>query len=248
MKKRDYTLEVCCGSIEDVITAVEAGADRIELCSALDAGGLTASYGTTKTALEIASDKTKIVNIIRPREGGFVYTNAEYQVAFNDAKTMLELGADGIVFGFLDENSDIDIAKTQEFVNLAGDKETCFHRAFDEVRDWREAIDQLVELGVDRILTSAQRSSVLNGLDTLKEMQEYANGRIQIMAGAGVVPEKIDEIIEISGVENIHGTFSKKVYVENKLRGELNNAASQNDLYSYKVVDKDLLNKIGKFG
>ena len=141
MKKRDYILEVCCGSIEDVITAVEAGADRIELCSALDAGGLTASYGTTKTALEIASGKTKIVNIIRPREGGFVYTNAEYQVALNDAKTMLELGADGIVFGFLDENSDIDIEKTQEFVNLAGNKETCFHRAFDETRDWRVAID-----------------------------------------------------------------------------------------------------------
>lgn len=244
MKKRNYTLEICCGSIEDVITAVEAGADRIELCSALDAGGLTASYGTTKTALETASGKTKIVNIIRPREGGFVYTNAEYQVALNDAKTMLELGADGIVFGFLDENSDIDIAKTQEFVNLADNKETCFHRAFDEVRDWRKAIDQLVELGVNRILTSAQRTSVLDGLDILKEMQEYSNGRIQIMAGAGVIPEKIDEIIKVSGVENIHGTFSKKVYVENKLRGELNRSSSQDNVYSYKVVDEDLLSKI----
>ena len=244
MKKRNYTLEVCCGSIEDLITAVEAGADRIELCSALDAGGLTASYGTTKTALKIESGKTKIVNIIRPREGGFVYTNAEYQVALNDAKTMLELGADGIVFGFLDENSDIDIAKTQEFVNLADNKETCFHRAFDEVRDWRKAIDQLVELGVNRILTSAQRTSVLDGLDILKEMQEYSNGRIQIMAGAGVIPEKIDEIIKVSGVENIHGTFSKKVYVENKLRGELSRSSSQDNVYSYKVVDKDLISKI----
>ena len=205
-------LEVCCGSADDVIQAHLAGADRAELCSDLFHGGLTPSAGS----LIVAKRETglPVVAMIRPREGGFRYTEAEYAVCLEDAETLLKLGADGLVFGFLLENGRIDLARTKRLVSLACDagREAVFHRAIDVVPDWREAVDQLAELGVTRILTSGQAPDVSEGTETVREMVEYARGRVQIMPGAGITRRNLARVVAETGASQVHVAASSVRY------------------------------------
>ena len=178
-------LEVCCGSADDVIQAKLGGADRAELCSDLFHGGLTPTVGS----LRVAKRETgmPIMAMIRPREGGFCYSEAEFAVCLEDGRTLLEAGADGLVFGFLREDGRVDEARTRQLTELAraAGKDAVFHRAIDVVPDWREALDLLAELGVTRVLTSGQEPDVSQGTATVREMIRYAAGRIQILPGAG---------------------------------------------------------------
>lgn len=197
-------LEVCCGSADDVIEAHKAGADRVELNSDLFHGGLTPTLGE----LIVAKRETgmKIMTMVRPREGGFCYTEAEFAVAVEDAKLLLQHGADGLVFGFLHQDGTLDRERTNVLTSLAleAGKEAVFHRAIDVVPDWREVLDELAALGVTRVLTSGQEPDVSLGTSTVREMIEYAAGRIQILPGAGITARNMDRIIAETGCSQIH--------------------------------------------
>ena len=197
-------LEVCCGSADDVIEAHRAGADRVELNSDLFHGGLTPTLGE----LLVAKRETgmRIMTMVRPREGGFCYTGAEFATAVEDAKLLLAHGADGLVFGFLHADGTLDEARTRTLAQLAqaAGKEAVFHRAIDVVPDWRAALDTLIDLGVTRVLTSGQEPDVSLGTGTVREMIAYAAGRIQILPGAGITARNMDRIIAETGCSQIH--------------------------------------------
>lgn len=197
-------LEVCCGSADDVIEAHRAGADRVELNSDLFHGGLTPTLGE----LIVAKRETgmKIIAMVRPREGGFCYTDAEFATAVEDAKLLLSHGADGLVFGFLHRDGTLDKERTRVLAQLAQEagKEAVFHRAIDVVPNWREALNALIELGVTRVLTSGQEPDVSLGTATVREMIEYAAGRIEILPGAGITARNMDRVIAETGCTQIH--------------------------------------------
>lgn len=205
-------VEVCCGSADDVIQAKLAGADRVELCSDLFHGGLTPTPGSFR----IAKRETglPIMTMIRPREGGFCYTEAEYAVCLEDARVLLDAGADGLVFGFLRADGRVDLERTRRLAELAleAGKEAVFHRAIDVVPDWRETIDQLAEISVTRVLTSGQEPDVSYGTDTVREMISYARGRIQIMPGAGITLRNTARIVRETGADQIHVAAYKSVF------------------------------------
>lgn len=202
MKK--ILVEVCCGSADDVIEAKKAGADRVELNSDLFHGGLTPTVGS----LLVAKRKTgmKIMTMIRPREGGFCYTEAEFAVAIEDAKQLLANGSDGLVFGFLHTDGTIDVKRTAILAKLAysAGKEAVFHRAIDVVPDWKQALDLLIDLNITRVLTSGQEADVSNGTETVREMIRYAAGRIQILPGAGITARNYQRIVAETGTDQIH--------------------------------------------
>ena len=197
-------LEVCCGSADDVIEAHRAGADRAELNSDLFHGGLTPTLGE----LIVAKRETgmPIMAMVRPREGGFCYTEAEFATAVEDAKLLLAHGADGLVFGFLHQDGTLDAERTRVLADLArrAGRESVFHRAIDVVPDWRTALDQLIELGVTRVLTSGQEPDVSLGTGTVREMIAYAAGRIQILPGAGITARNMERILSETGCTQIH--------------------------------------------
>ena len=205
-------LEVCCGSADDVIQAKLGGADRVELCSDLFHGGLTPTVGS----LRVAKRETglPVMTMIRPREGGFCYSEAEFAVCLEDARALLEAGSDGLVFGFLREDGRIDGERTRrltEFALSAG-RDAVFHRAIDVVPDWREALDLLAELGVTRVLTSGQEPDVSLGTETVREMIRYAAGRIEIMPGAGITLRNAQRIVAQTGADQIHVAAHRSVF------------------------------------
>ena len=198
------TVEVCCGSADDVIEAWKAGADRVELNSDLFHGGLTPTVGS----LRVAKRETElpVMTMIRPREGGFCYTEAEFAVCLEDARVLLENGADGLVFGFLHPDGTIDRERTKELTGIAraAGKDAVFHRAIDVVPDWRAALDTLIELGVTRVLTSGLAPDVSWGGAVVREMLAHAAGRIQILPGAGITPLSLERVLEETGADQIH--------------------------------------------
>ena len=200
MKK--YLLEVCCGSVEDVLEAERGGADRVELNSCLFHGGLTPSLGELITVKKLS--KLPIMTMVRPRQGGFCYTKAEYMTALADAEKLLENGADGLVFGFLKQDGSLDKERTKELARLAGDKTKVFHRAIDVADDWKKMLGELIDIGVDRVLTSGLAPDVFYGIDVIKEMVAFAAGRIQILPGAGVNLKNVDKIMEFTGCDQVH--------------------------------------------
>ncbi len=207
---RKTIIEVCCGSVDDVIQSKEAGADRVELNSNLFHGGLTPTVGSLITAKELTG--MKIMTMIRPREGGFNYTEAEFKTALKDAEILLKNGSDGLVFGFLHEDGTVDAERCRVIKDICGDRELVFHRAIDVVPDWKEAMDILCGIGVTRILTSGQEPSVYMGMSTIAEMVKYAAGRIQILPGAGVRLENVNEVIGKTGCSQVHVATFKNCY------------------------------------
>ena len=198
------TLEICCGSAEDAIEAYRAGADRVELNGDLFHGGLTPTIGS----LEVAKAETDfpIMTMVRPREGGFCYTETEFKVAVADAKALAANGSDGLVFGFLHPDGTIDIERSRVIAEIAQERglQTVFHRAIDVVPDWKEALDQLIELKITRVLTSGQCFDVSYAAGTIREMIAYAAGRIQILPGAGLNAYNIDRFIAETGTTQVH--------------------------------------------
>ncbi|MCP4613104.1 MAG: copper homeostasis protein CutC [Planctomycetes bacterium] len=195
-------IEVCCGSVDDAVEAAKGRADRIELNSSLFLGGLTPSLGSiieTKRRLNIP-----VMVMIRPRAGGFCYTQAEMAVMLKDAKLALEHDADGLVFGILTGDGSIDTNRCRQIIELAKGREVVFHRAFDVTPDPFEALDQLIALGFKRILTSGQQRSVPEGAELLKKLITRASDKIEILPGGGIRPHNIRTIIEQTGTNQVH--------------------------------------------
>ncbi len=203
-------IEVCCGSVDDAIQAERGGAGRVELNSSLFFGGLTPSLGSIiegKRRLSIP-----VMVMIRPRGGGFCYTEAEMAVMLNDAELAVEHGADGIVFGVLTQDGCIDMKRCRQIIELAQDKEAVFHRAFDVTTDPLEALDQLIELGFKRVLTSGQERTVPEGAKLIRKLIAHAAGRIEILPGGGIRPHNVQAIIEQTGTKQVHlSAFEQKV-------------------------------------
>ena len=195
--------EVCTGSYNKAVLADIKGADRIELCDNLLEDGTTPSYGTIKrTVLDVKAD---IMVIIRPRGGDFEYSKEEELIMIEDIKITKELNAYGVVIGAL-KDKEIDYEMVRNLVNLAKPMSTTFHMAFDEIEDKKKAIDFLVEIGVDRILTKGGNTNAYDAMDSLKELNDYANGRISIMPGKSITVGNRDEILMKTGTFEIHGS------------------------------------------
>lgn len=205
----NITIEVCCGSVDDVLEAEKAGADRAELNSALFFGGLTPSIGEVIEAKKLAH--IPIMSMIRPRGGGFCYTDNEFKVMLRDAEAVLDNGADGIVFGILTEDGKIDIERNKKLIEIAGDKEAVFHRAFDVTEDPFEALETLIDMGVKRILTKGQENTVEEGLPMLKKLMEKAYGSIEIMP-SGCKTYNADWVVKELKCSEIHiASYETKV-------------------------------------
>lgn len=195
--------EACVENFRDAISIEKLGANRIELCDNLLEDGTTPSYGTIKTT--IANVKIPVMVIIRPRGGSFEYSKEEVEIMKEDIKIAKELGAHGVVIGAL-VHSNIDVKIVEELVEIAKPMSITFHMAFDEIEDKFSAIDQLVSLKVDRILTKGGKVNALEGKDELKALVQYANGRITIMPGKGVTKENRQYILDYTGATEIHGS------------------------------------------
>ena len=195
-------VEVCCGSLEDAISAEKSGADRIELNSCLFQGGLTPSLGTLIEAKKRLS--IPIMAMVRPRGAGFCYSEYDICVMLRDAELFIRNGADGIVFGFLNYDGTVDIKNVELMVKIANGKETVFHRAFDVVPDPLKAVDQLAEAGITRILTSGQEASVREGIPLIRELVKYAGNKIQIMPGGSIVLSNVAKIVKETAASQIH--------------------------------------------
>jgi copper homeostasis protein len=188
--------------VDDVLEAQRGGADRVELNSCLMFGGLTPSIGELIAARRLSS--LPILTMVRPRQAGFCYTEAEYATALADAEQLLSHGSDGLVFGFLDADGNLDAKRTRELARIAGSKTKVFHRAIDVCADWKKLLGQLIDIGIDRVLTSGQAPDVYYGVDVVREMMDFAQGAIQIMPGAGVNLKNVDRIVEATGCDQIH--------------------------------------------
>jgi copper homeostasis protein len=198
-------LEICCGSIDDAIQAEKGGADRVELCSALFLGGLTPSIGTIKEAKRRL--KIPVMVMVRPRGGGFCYTEAEMATMERDAEAAIDGGADGVVFGILEGDGKIDERRTTRMRQVIGKRQAVFHRAFDVTPDPFKALEQLVDLGITRVLTSGQKDSVPEGVELIAELIERAGKRIEILpGGGGLRPFNMNEIVERTGCRQVHMT------------------------------------------
>ncbi|MBK0006840.1 copper homeostasis protein CutC [Bacillus sp. S35] len=198
-----YIKEACVEGYEQAKKAEKLGADRIELCDNLSQGGTTPSYGTIQYASEHLD--TDINVIIRPRIGDFVYSEAEYQIMKKDVKTCKDLGVNGVVFGILTEEAEIDYGRTKELIAEARPLSITFHMAFDETKDKYKAIDILSELGADRILTKGGKGSALQNLHMLRELITYANERIIILPGGGIHEGNAERVMKETKAAELHG-------------------------------------------
>lgn len=238
-------VEICCGSYYDCLQAYKGNADRVELNSALFMGGLTPSIANL--ILTKKNTNLKVICMARPRGAGFCYEKEYYEILLSDVKTMLENGADGIAFGCLDDEGNIDISQTKEVVetikSYGKEKEAVFHRAFDCVSNPFEAIETLISLGVDRVLTSGLEQKAEQGIDLLKNLQERYGDRIEILAGSGINAKNAKEIMKHTGINQIHS--SCKAWAKDKTTTKNHvSYAYANDDFSYDIVDSKLVSEL----
>ncbi|MDX2322225.1 MAG: copper homeostasis protein CutC [Moritella sp.] len=196
------TIEVCVDNIESLETAQQAGADRIELCSALALGGLTANAGFVQKSLDLAT--IPLYAIIRPRAGDFIYSEQEVDIMVSDIKFMKLLGIQGVVIGALTPEGNIDESALKRLMTASRDIGVTFHRAFDLCNDPKQALEILINAGCERILTSGQQAKAEQGCDLIRELVIQAGDRISIMPGAGVTPENAEKIINLTQVTELH--------------------------------------------
>lgn len=207
---KDVKLEVCCGNINDVLAIQGLDYDRIELNSALELGGLTPSIATLKAAKRL-TDKP-ICCMVRTRGAGFTYSKAEIDVMKKDAELLIENGADGIVFGFLDESGKIDVDALKEMREITKGKDLVFHKAFDLIEDKEEAIAILIASGVDRILLMNENNEDFEeALVRIGNYQTKYGDKIQLLPGGGITEDNILHVLSITGTTQIHGTFKEVI-------------------------------------
>ncbi|MBO7342769.1 MAG: copper homeostasis protein CutC [Alistipes sp.] len=198
-------IEVCCSSLGEAREAAAGGARRIELCSAITCGGVTPSHGTIE-AIAQANLNIDINVLIRPREGGFCFTEDEITTMCRDIEFCRKTGVHGVVIGALTHDGEIDIEACKRMIEAAGELSITFHRAFDVCRDPHKALDQIISLGCDRLLTSGQKPSAELGTELLAELVKQAAERIIIMPGAGINPQNIALIEQKTAATEFHST------------------------------------------
>lgn len=236
------TFEIAIESLQSAIIAEKAGAKRVELCAALSEGGITPSIGMIRQVCE--NSLLDVFVIIRPRGGDFLYTDAEFEIMCDDIVAAREAGADGIVSGTLTINGEIDVEKTRKMLELCRPLPFTFHRAFDRCKEPFQALEQLIDLGVTRILSSGQVPSAEHGAELLGELVKQADGRIIIMPGAGVNSKNITEIVAKTGASEFHlsgkhSITSKMEYVREEMDNGKGWHITEADLEEIELVIKN---------
>ena len=207
-------LEVAANSVASALAAEAGGAARVELCSALEVGGLTPSHATIATAMERLHIPVHV--LIRPRAGDFVYDDLECEVMRRDIETCKALGCAGVVIGVLTAAGDPDMPRCRGLMDAARGTSVTFHRAFDFVRDPEHTLEAIIALGCDRLLTSGQGADALAGAPLIRRLVEQAHGRITIMPGGGIDARNIAAIAQATGAHEFHA--SAKVRVADRMQ------------------------------
>ena len=202
MTGKPLKIEICVEGIDGLVAAQNAGADRVELCASLLEGGLTPSLGTVRQALAIAEIPFHV--IIRPRGGDFLYSDLEFESMLADVAALRDMGVAGVVFGCLTADGRIDEPRMTALVGASRPMAVTCHRAFDMTRDPAEAVAALIRSGVDRVLTSGQRDTALEGVGILQQTVRAANGQLVIMACGALDEDNIGEELGASGVDELH--------------------------------------------
>lgn len=226
-------LEVCVGSVASAMAAREGGAVRVELCAALEVGGVTPSLGLIREVRAI--DGLALHILIRPRGGDFLYEESEVACMIQDIIAARECGADGVVIGALTADGDVDMHICRRLVEAAGDMNVTFHRAFDMCREPMQALEDIVQLGCNRLLTSGQAATAEQGAELLKQLVDAAQGRIVIMPGCGVNAHNAGRILDFTGAVEIHASARQSVESGMRYRySGVNMGNSDNDEYAHK--------------
>ena len=210
-------LEVCANSFLSAKNAQEAGAHRIELCSELLVGGVTPSFGLLKKVTEELKIRTFV--LIRPRSGNFIYSEMEFETMKQDIQLCKDLGCHGIVSGVLNNDNTIDFERTKVLIELSKPLSFTFHRAFDEVPDPVEALEQLIVLGSDRILTSGGAQKAVDGINLLKQLHAIARNRLIIIPGGGITSDNVT-LFKKTGFQEIHASASSTLSSGNRMFSE----------------------------
>lgn len=232
-------LEICCYGIDCALTAEQAGADRIELCAAPKEGGLTPSAGVLRKVKQLVS--IPVHPIIRPRGGDFCYSGREFATMLEDIAYVRELGYSGLVIGMLDEEGHIDVERMKQVMDASKGMAVTFHRAFDMCHNPIQALDQLTDLGVARILTSGQQQNAESGLSHIRELKQYSRAPI-IMAGAGVRLSNLQKFVE-AGIDEVHSSAGQNVASLMRYRkaGVSMSADAEADEFNRYCVDGDVV-------
>ncbi|HEY0505835.1 MAG TPA: copper homeostasis protein CutC [Lysobacter sp.] len=207
------TLEIAANSLASALAAQEGGADRVELCENLGEGGCTPSYGTLAMARERL--RIPLYVLIRPRAGDFRFDALERDTMLRDIELCVRLGCDGVVIGALDADGDVDVGLSRDLIDAARPLGVTFHRAIDVARDPQAALEAAIALGCQRVLTSGAHATAMEGADVIASLVEHAVGRIGVMAGAGVTAENVRDLVQRTGVREVHA--SAKTLVESAL-------------------------------
>ena len=209
MERKVAVLEIAANSLASALAAQEGGANRIELCAALEVGGLTPSYA--QIALTRERVRIPIYTLIRPRTGDFAYSDNEYETMQRDIETCVSLGCDGVVIGALDGSGAVDTARCRTLIAAAGKLGVTFHRAFDMSDDPRHALEDIIALGCERVLTSGARADALAGAELIKKLVAQADGRISVMPGAGVNAGNIAALRALTGASEFHASAKREL-------------------------------------
>lgn len=230
-------LEICCASLPSALAAQSGGADRIELCANLAQGGITPSAATILLAKKYLS--IPVFVLIRPRKADFCYTDLEFEVMLENIRLAKSMGADGIVSGVLLKNGQIDLERTRLLVEATTPLAFTFHRAFDMCQNPLVALEELINLGVQRILTSGQKASAIAGKTTLEQLVQQANKRIHIMAGGGIRPHNVHKLLGINDLNEFHASAKHFVSSTMEFRGVTNMGTEDLDAeFCWEEVDE----------
>ncbi len=235
------TMEVCCYNLESAVYAKAAGADRIELCANRYQGGTTPSYGM----LEVVRQNVDlpIFAMIRPRGGDFLYSKEELEVMFHDIQMAKELKMEGVVMGVLQKDGQVDIEVMERLVAVARPMEVTFHRAFDLTPDPMKSLENIMSLGVDRILTSGHRSSAFEGVEVIRSLVEMSQGKLSVMPGAGINEDNVVSILEQTGAKEFHISASGSRPSKMQFHKDLVQMGSEDGEYTVDIADERRIRK-----
>ncbi len=239
----NIAVEVCVDTVESAVAAQAGGAHRVELCDNLMEGGTTPSFGSIEVARKLLDIKLHV--IIRPRGGDFLYSDTEFEIMKRDIEAAKRQGVDGVVIGLLDREGNIDLTRTAELVELSRPMAVTFHRAFDVCADPFKAIDQLAEIGVDRILTSGQEATAVEGSELIAKLIKHAGDRIIIMVCGNLNERNINRVIAETGAKELHFTGFRSVDSEMQYRNErvFMGGTLRPPEYSRAVTDAEVIRK-----
>ena len=240
----DILIEACVDSVESGVAAERGGAQRLELCDNLVEGGTTPSAGAIAECRKRVSIPLYVM--IRPRGGDFLYSDVEVEVMRRDILHATQLGADGVVLGLLQPDGTVDAVRTAALARAARPLDVTFHRAIDVARDPEEALEALIAVGVDRVLTSGRAATALQGATVIARLVAHAAGRIVILAGGGIDERNVRSVVKKTGVHEVHvrGTSRVKSGMKHKSRRVVFRSPQKPDDYVLEVTDTTRIRKI----